>query len=123
MRSFIDIEKILGTNKAEMWETGPVMMVNPQDDGVYELLKQNSDNFYVYRKEELPDFYFYSDHRDSTNIIRNINSYIRKIAIKLDLKLTFGTDYHGPNHSHNVLDFSEQFDENFTEFQGFPNYS
>jgi ectonucleotide pyrophosphatase/phosphodiesterase family member 5 len=58
----INIEKLLGNKKAELWETGPVMMVDPREDGIYELLKENSDNFYVYKKNEIPDFYFYSDH-------------------------------------------------------------
>jgi len=58
----INVENILGNKKAELWETGPVMMVNPQDDGVYELLKKNNKNYYVYKKNELPGFYSYSDH-------------------------------------------------------------
>ena len=58
----VNIEKILQNKKCELWETGSVMMVNPLEDGIYEILKQNSGNYYVYKKDELPDFYFYSDH-------------------------------------------------------------
>jgi len=58
----INVDKILGDKKAELWESGPVMMVNPKEDGIYKLLKENSKNFYVYKKDELPDFYSFSDH-------------------------------------------------------------
>ena len=58
----INIEKILQGKKCELWETGPVMMVNPPDDDIYKLLKQNNKNYYVYKKEELANFYYFSDH-------------------------------------------------------------
>ena len=58
----INIEKILAGKKAELWETGPVMMVNPLEHGVYEILKEYSKNYYVYKKEELPEFYSFSEH-------------------------------------------------------------
>jgi predicted AlkP superfamily pyrophosphatase or phosphodiesterase len=61
-KKVINIEKILAGKNAELWETGPVMMVNPEEKGIYEILKNNNENYYVYKKEELPDFYSFSQH-------------------------------------------------------------
>ena len=47
----INIDKLLEGKKYELRETGPVMMVNPLQEGIYEILKQNSKNYHVYKKE------------------------------------------------------------------------
>jgi len=60
------------------------MMVQPAGDNsneVYELLKKNEKNYHVYRREEIPGYYHYSDH-----------PYIPPIVIIADLGWTLLTN-------------------------------
>jgi len=83
-KRIINVEKIVGSDKAKFYDDGPVMMVQPAGDNsneVYELLKKNEKNYHVYRREEIPGYYHYSDH-----------PYIPPIVIIADLGWTLLTN-------------------------------
>lgn len=61
----INIEKILGPEKATLGDYGPTMMVYPNKEyfqQVYEILKQNENHYKVYLRDEVPSYFHYSDN-------------------------------------------------------------
>jgi ectonucleotide pyrophosphatase/phosphodiesterase family member 5 len=80
----INIEKIAGSAHARFYDDGPVMMVQPSGEDpekLYTLLKKNENHYRVYNREEIPEYYHYSD-----------NPYITPIVVIADLGWTLVTD-------------------------------
>lgn len=58
----INVESFLDGKKCKFSEDGPVMMIEPLETGVFELLKEKSENFRVYKREDIPGYYHFSHH-------------------------------------------------------------
>jgi predicted AlkP superfamily pyrophosphatase or phosphodiesterase len=59
----INIEEILEGYNPKLWDYGPVMYVFPDENNaekIYNKLKSEENNFKVYRKEEVPEYYHFS---------------------------------------------------------------
>lgn len=56
----INVEKLLDGKKCEFWGSGPIMMINPLEDGVLKKLKSKKHHFYAYRKNNIPAFYHFT---------------------------------------------------------------
>ncbi len=73
----INIEKIVGQNKALFYDDGPLMTVMPLNGdtlAVYNALKKSEKHYKVYMRDRLPAYYHYSD-----------NPFIAPIIIVADL--------------------------------------
>ena len=60
----VNIEKILEGYKYESGDNGPFMLIEPADNNleyVYKKLKENENHYKVYKREDVPEFYHYSD--------------------------------------------------------------
>ncbi len=58
----IDIEKILKNKNVKYQSSGPVMMIAPLKnnlDEIYKILKNNENHYKVYKKSEIPDYFFF----------------------------------------------------------------
>jgi len=61
----INIEKILSGYECQYSNSGPVMMIQPKKnevEKVYNLLKENNLHFQVYKRNEVPSYYHFSDN-------------------------------------------------------------
>ncbi len=61
----INIEKIVGQYKVKFIDDGPLMMIGPAKENfneVYQTLKKNEKHYKVYLREELPDYFHFSNH-------------------------------------------------------------
>jgi len=60
----VEIDKIIGDNKDVQWN-GPIMMVNAHKDSIpaiYEKLKSHEDHYKVYTKENIPEYFHFSEN-------------------------------------------------------------
>jgi ectonucleotide pyrophosphatase/phosphodiesterase family member 5 len=60
----INIEQLLDGYKYESGDFGPFMLIQPADgelEKVYKQLKENETHFKVYKKEDVPEYFHYSD--------------------------------------------------------------
>ncbi|MCL6098352.1 MAG: ectonucleotide pyrophosphatase/phosphodiesterase [Bacteroidetes bacterium] len=99
----INIEKIIGQEKATLGDLGPTMMVFPKKENfqeVYNLLKQNENHYKVYLRNEVPTYFHYSE-----------NPFISPIVLIADLGWSLVTNKksdrkEGGNHGYdnNQLD-------------------
>lgn len=86
----INVEEILEGYTQKLWDYGPVMYVFPEkneSDKIYNKLKSEESNFKVYRREEVPEYYHFSNNAMIPEIIliaepgwslmtkKDINSY------------------------------------------------
>ena len=61
----INIEEITGSGKCKFYDDGALMMVEPAKENikeVYESLKAKEQHYKVYLREEMPEYYHFSDH-------------------------------------------------------------
>ncbi len=66
----INIQKMLPAFDLKIEGSGPVMMISTkQEDEVYRLLKKNQNHFKVFKKSEIPDYYFFNSNPFISNII------------------------------------------------------
>ncbi len=68
----IDVQALLSGLDGKFYEIGPVMMVQPSDDSVaavYRRLKENARHFAVYRREEVPAYYRFSQNPFISSIV------------------------------------------------------
>ncbi len=92
----INVEKMLKGYNVKYQSSGPIMMIstNNKDDAVYRILKKNENHYKVYKKSEMPDYYFFDSNPFISNIIliadlgwslvdnQSIKSYVGKFAMK-----------------------------------------
>jgi predicted AlkP superfamily pyrophosphatase or phosphodiesterase len=60
----VNIERILEGYKYESGDNGPFILIEPADNNleyVYKKLKENENHYKVYKREDVPEFYHYSD--------------------------------------------------------------
>jgi len=60
----INIEEILDGYKYESGDNGPFMLIEPGEgdlESIYRKLKENEYHYTVYKKEDVPEYYHYSD--------------------------------------------------------------
>lgn len=84
-KRLINIENILRDYKAYYQGSGGFMMVQPEKskvNEVYELLKKNRNHFNVFTKDNIPDYYHFSE-----------NPFISDIIIVADLGWSLIDDY------------------------------
>lgn len=68
----IFLDELIDLDDVELIDWTPVALIQPEEgeiDGVYETLKKNENNYRVFKKEELPDQYHFSDHYRIPEII------------------------------------------------------
>lgn len=68
----INIEKYIENYNCKIYDNGPVVRVEPEAneiDTVFQILKRNANNFRVYKKENLPSYYHYSNNTLISSII------------------------------------------------------
>ena len=68
----INIEKIVGSINCKFLDMGPIMFVEPEKEKlkeVYELLKKNENHYKVYYRNEIPDYFHFSEHPFISSII------------------------------------------------------
>ncbi len=68
----INVEEMLGGYTQNLWDYGPVMYVFPEkneSDKIYNKLKSEESNFKVYRREEVPEYYHFSNNAMIPEII------------------------------------------------------
>jgi len=68
----INVEEILKGYNQKLWDYGPVMYVFPdkrESNKIYNKLKSQQKNFKVYRKEEVPEYYHFSNNTMIPEII------------------------------------------------------
>jgi predicted AlkP superfamily pyrophosphatase or phosphodiesterase len=61
----INIEKIVDSINCKFFDMGPIMFVEPTKEKlkeVYELLKKNENHYKVYYRNEIPEYFHFSDH-------------------------------------------------------------
>lgn len=61
----INVEEILDGYTQTLWDYGPVMYVHPDPndiDSIYSRLKSHQKNYKVYRREEVPEYYHFSNN-------------------------------------------------------------
>lgn len=61
----INIEEIAKDYDCKFFGTGPVMMIDVEEDkveGLYQTLKKNERNYRVYKKENIPSYYNFNKH-------------------------------------------------------------
>ena len=60
----INIEKLLNGANYERGDSGPFMLIEPGEgdlESIYSKLKENENHYRVYKKEDVPEYYHYSD--------------------------------------------------------------
>jgi predicted AlkP superfamily pyrophosphatase or phosphodiesterase len=60
----INVEEILDKHTQTLWDYGPVMYVHPdreEIDNIYTKLKSEESHFNVYRRDEIPKYYHFSN--------------------------------------------------------------
>lgn len=106
----IDIERLLPNYDCKFFDNGPLMFIFPKDeekDFVYNELKNLQQNFKVYRKSELPEFYHFSH-----------NSFVPDILIIADPGWTLiSNKEEGWIKSYNSKG-NHGYDPNFLDMQG-----
>ena len=73
----INIEEMLKGYDVKYSNSGPVMMIQPKENDlekVYSILKRNENHYKVYKKEDIPSYYHFSE-----------NPFIYKILVVADL--------------------------------------
>jgi ectonucleotide pyrophosphatase/phosphodiesterase family protein 5 len=93
----INVEKILRGKEVKYQSSGPVMMISPFNDSVdniYKILKSNENHYKVYKKSEVPDYYFFDKNPFISDLVlvadlgwslvnnHSIKSYIGTNAMK-----------------------------------------
>jgi len=61
----VNIEELLEGYKYESGDNGPFMLIEPWEgklENVYKKLKENENHFKVYKKEDVPEYFHYSDN-------------------------------------------------------------
>ncbi len=58
----INVENLLDGKKYKISGDGPVMMIDPLEEGIFELLIEKSQNFKVFKRDEIPGYYHFSQH-------------------------------------------------------------
>jgi ectonucleotide pyrophosphatase/phosphodiesterase family protein 5 len=61
----VNIEEMLDGYKYESGDNGPFMLIEPAEgevENIYNKLKENEIHFKVYKKEDVPEYYHYSDN-------------------------------------------------------------
>jgi len=61
----VNVEEILDGYEYESGDNGPFMLIKPTDDDledIYKTLKENESHYKVYKKEDVPEFYHYSNN-------------------------------------------------------------
>ncbi|MCK9280289.1 MAG: ectonucleotide pyrophosphatase/phosphodiesterase [Melioribacteraceae bacterium] len=61
----INVGKILDGLNARLYDSGPVMMVSPSGssvDSLYNRLKKNENKYKVYKREDIPEYFHFSDN-------------------------------------------------------------
>ena len=68
----INIEEMLNEYQCDYSNSGPAMMIQPNEDEleqVYSILKENANHYDVYKKEEIPEFYYFSQNPMISDIL------------------------------------------------------
>ncbi|MFA7289506.1 MAG: ectonucleotide pyrophosphatase/phosphodiesterase [Melioribacteraceae bacterium] len=76
----INVGKIIKGLNAKLYDSGPVMMVSPSGssiDSLYNRLKLNENNYKVYKRSEVPEYFHFSE-----------NPFIGEIVIVADMGWT-----------------------------------
>jgi predicted AlkP superfamily pyrophosphatase or phosphodiesterase len=60
--NIINLDDIVPAGTYESWESGPMMMIDPANEQVYQALKENQNHFRVYRKNDMPPHLNFSKH-------------------------------------------------------------
>ncbi|MCW8812145.1 MAG: ectonucleotide pyrophosphatase/phosphodiesterase [Chlorobium sp.] len=61
----VNIEELLEGYKYESGDNGPFMLIEPWEgelENIYKKLKENETHFKVYKKEDVPEYFHYSDN-------------------------------------------------------------
>ncbi len=69
---FINIEELLSNFSVSIQGEKPFMLIEPvadELDSVYEILKNNSEHFNVYKKDEIPAYYHYKNNEAISSIL------------------------------------------------------
>ena len=91
----INVQKILKGKNVKYQSSGPVMMIAPNNSSVqdiYKTLKKNENHYKVFKKSEVPDYYFF-----------NNNPFISDLVLVADLGWSLVNnhsikDFVGPNY-------------------------
>lgn len=68
----INIEKIVGLEDCKFYDSGPLVMVDPQkgtEKEVYERLKKFENHYKVYYRDEVPEYFHFNNHPFIKHII------------------------------------------------------
>ncbi len=71
-KKIINVEKMLGAYKVRIQESGPFMMVQPGRDElneVYNILQKNEKHYRVYKKDDVPACYHFSNNPFISDIV------------------------------------------------------
>ncbi len=101
----INIIKLIEKYNCKVQEDGPLMFVEPPfqfKKEVYEILKKNEDNYKVYLKEEMPDFYHFKNHPFISSIIIIADLGWSLISNNISTWLNYNKGNHG--YDNNQLD-------------------
>jgi predicted AlkP superfamily pyrophosphatase or phosphodiesterase len=61
----INVGNILDGLNAKLYDSGPVMMINPSGssvDSLYNRLKKNEKNYKVYKRADVPEYFHFSEN-------------------------------------------------------------
>jgi len=108
-KRIINIEKILG-GKNDIQGTGPVMMIEPSKsnlESTYQKLKENENHYKVYKRDELPDFYHFSNH-----------PFISSLIVIADLGWSLENNKSEQRMSKRLVGGNHGYDNNQLDMQG-----
>ena len=103
-KRLINIEKILSGNQFNIQGYGPVMMLDCMDEDknlIYKKLQKQQANFDVYLRENLPEFYHFSNHPFISPLILIANMGWTLVNNEIEAKLinrTIGGNHGYDNH-------------------------
>jgi predicted AlkP superfamily pyrophosphatase or phosphodiesterase len=105
----INLEKIIG-EKNKIQGNGPIMMIEPANshlEDVYNKLKQNETHFKVYKKEDFPKCFHYTNH-----------PFISSLIVIADLGWSLETNKSEQRMSKRPMAGNHGYDNNELDMQG-----
>ena len=104
----INVQELLGEQKCTILDHGPVMYLFPDNENekelIYEKLKSAENHFTIYKREEIPDYYHFSESAIIPDLLLVADMGWSLITNK-ELKW-YSKDFRGGNHGYdnNYLD-------------------
>jgi len=97
----INIEEFINEYVYELDGDGPVVMIQPETkfkDSVYSILKRNENHYKVYKKNEMPGYYHFSEHPFIYDII--VIADVGWSLIKNSMLEKINNYFRGGNHGY-----------------------